>query len=400
MKLLFFVLTLFISSTVFSSDQWFIRDTVNGKPRSVSSVFVLDGEGYIIGGLDENGFRRKMYSYDIGQDDWDQETALGGANGAGLNRGSAVAFTLQGKAYVGLGQGQTNGFFQDFWEYDPVTETWSQKANFAGGPRRQAVAFVLDTTAYVGTGIAPDGLKRDMYSYDASTNQWTQLNDFGGSARKEATAFVMGDQAYIGTGDDGVMKKDFWQYEPSTDSWIQKPDFPGTPRKGAVGWGVFPNGYICTGEDINFEYKKDLWEYNYFNETWTQRADLIGPGRSNAVAFTIGQFAFVGTGYDGTFMEDLYMYAPVLNTSELDISDNISIFPNPIDDKFFLSSPSPVKDLQLFDSSGKNLSHKISSKNMGDNIEIHGHDIPSGTYWLSILHENMDERISKRIIFN
>ena len=164
-----------------AQNTWAPKDSVNGAPRSVSSSFVLNNEAYIVAGLDEDGFRRKMYSYDFLQDDWDQEESVGGINGAGLNRGSACAFSIGFSAFVCLGQGQTNGFFKDNWEYDLVTETWSQQADFIGGARRQAVAFVVNDIAYVGTGISGNGLEKDMYSYDPSTNTWTQKKTLQGN---------------------------------------------------------------------------------------------------------------------------------------------------------------------------------------------------------------------------
>ena len=76
-----------------------------------------------------------MVSYTPWQNDWDDEPSLGGLNGSGLARGSASAFTINQKGYVCLGQGETNGFFKDLWEFDPVTNVWTQKADFAGSAR-------------------------------------------------------------------------------------------------------------------------------------------------------------------------------------------------------------------------------------------------------------------------
>ena len=40
----------------------------------------------------------------------------------------------------------------DFWEYDPTTNTWTQKANFGGTPRDGAVGFSIGSKGYIGTG--------------------------------------------------------------------------------------------------------------------------------------------------------------------------------------------------------------------------------------------------------
>lgn len=383
-----------------AQNTWSFKDTVNGAPRSVSSSFILNNEAYIVAGLDEDGFRRKMYSYSFIQDDWDQEESLGGVNGEGLNRGSACAFSIGFKAYVCLGQGTTNGFFQDNWEYDAVSQTWSQKADFLGGARRQAVAFVIDNIAYVGTGISATGLKKDMYSYNPSTNTWTQLNDFGGTARKEAAAFTMGSLGYIGTGDDGVMKNDFWEYNPTGDLWVQKANMPGLARKGAVGWGIFPNAYICTGEDINFTYTTDLWEYNYWLNTWTQRPSLPGPGRSNAVAFVLNGLGFVGTGYNGVFLEDLYAFSPTLGVDNAKLEKKVTTYPVPASDFCTIEVNSDEEmDLQLYGLNGGivNTLGLITKTNTG--FIVQRGDLPAGTYVYS-LTQNGTKLYTNKIVFN
>ena len=382
-----------------AQNTWSLKDTVNGAPRSVSSAFILNNEAYIVAGLDEEGFRRKMYSYNFLQDDWDGEESLGGINGAGLNRGSACAFAVGFKAYVCLGQGETNGFFKDNWEYDLVTQTWSQKSDFIGEARRQAAVFVIDGIAYVGTGIASSGLKKDFYSYDASTNTWTQLGDFPGSARKEAAAFTMGSQGFLGTGDDGVMLNDFWQFEPSTETWTQKADLPALPRKGAVGFGIFPNAYICAGEDNTFNYSNELWEYNYWLDSWTQQPSLPGPGRSNAVAFVLNGLGFVGTGYNGIFLNDLYAFTPTLSSGlELEKND-VSIYPTPATDHVTINVAAENLELDLFSMDGKQLSSERYVVKTHTGFMIKRQDLCTGTYSIR-LRQDGKAVYSDKILFH
>jgi hypothetical protein len=41
---------------------------------------------------------------------------------------------------------------KDFWEYDPATNTWTQKADFGGTARYSAVGFSIADKGYLGTG--------------------------------------------------------------------------------------------------------------------------------------------------------------------------------------------------------------------------------------------------------
>lgn len=397
-----FIALLFIIGCVqvsYSQDAWAVKDSVNGAPRSVAAAFVVGGEGHVMGGLDTDGFRRKMYSYTYWQDDWDDETSIGGPSGDGLERGSACAFAINEKGYICLGQGTTNPFFNDLWEYDRTTESWSQKASFIGSPRRQAVSFVIDKIAYVGTGIDANGLQKDMYKYDPTSNLWTQLNDFGGSARKEAVGFSMGAQGYIGTGDDGVMTNDFWQYDPITDSWAEKASFPGTARKGAVAWGQFPTGFICMGEDVGFNYTNDLWEYNYFADAWVQRADYPGPGRSNAIVFISNDLAFVGTGYSGQFQDDMYAYRKIVGLEENTLNLDVNIYPNPAQEVVNIDVDDNSYDLNIVSMDGKIVLNENHIETTPKGYKIHRNGLNSGTYFAYFTDLKSGKVYTDKIIF-
>lgn len=378
------ILTLFIiGSTVLSSaqDTWQQMDSVNGPSKGSCAAFVIDGEGYVIGGLDDFGFKRKMYSYNPLQNDWDDELSLGGTNGSGLDRASATSFSINGKGYVCLGQGQTNPYFKDLWEYNEETQSWTQKADFIGSARRQAIGFAIDDFGYVGTGQDASGLRNDFYKYDPLTNTWEQLNDFPGTPRRQAVGFAMGGEGYVGTGDDGVLRNDFWMYVPSTDTWIQQANFPGTARAGATGWGVFPTAFIATGEDLNFEYKKDVWEYNYFTNTWVQRADLPGSARKNAISFVIDGIAYLGTGFNGTFMDDFYSYTGIVGLNETDFVST-SVYPNPTTDRFIVSFNSSLtkEQIEIYTLTGQKVTNKFTIESKTNGCEINCSSVPSGNY--------------------
>jgi len=383
MKLITGILLLFcVASPVFGQNTWFPVDSLNGSPKSVTTSFVLYNEGYVLSGLTDGSFSRKMYSYDIDQNDWDSEPSWGGELGSGQNRGSAVSFVVNEKAYVGLGQGNTAGFYNDFWEYNPLDTTWTQKANFIGSARRSAVAFSIDGVGYVGTGQDEAGLTRDFYSYNAITNSWSQLNNFTGTARKSAVAFTLGGNAYIGTGDDGVLLKDFWQYNPSTDLWVQRPDIPGIGRSGAVAWGQFPTGFISCGEDANGVFLNDLWEYNYFGNVWQQRASLPGPPRKHAAAFCINGIGFVGTGYNGVFLDDFYAYIPLLGTNEL-VETALEVYPNPATELLTVHTEHALKNLRVTDVNGKIIPLEFTNTGENGTLIIQLEGLAGGHYFLS-----------------
>lgn len=388
MKSALLLLTTIILTTVYGQDLWIKRDSVNGPPRGACSSFELNGEAFVLSGIDVTDFKRKMYSYDLEQDDWDSETTLGGVTGSGTERASAVGFSASGYGFIGLGAGPA-ALLKDLWRYDPETETWTQMADFEGTPRSGAIAFEIDDIAFVGTGQDEDGLKDDFYSYNAETNTWTELNDFEGTHRKEAVGFTMGGKGYLGTGrgNDSYLD-DFWEYNPTLDEWSQKSDFPGTPRIGAVGCGVFPSAYIMLGEDNEFEYRDDVWEYNYFGNVWTQRADYMGGTRVQASAIVVNNRIFVGLGYNGIYHDDFYEYDRVLSTNELVLPIEVSIYPNPINSEFVISTKGNValSAFHIYNSAGADVSCSFGIVNRSDyqiTVELIG-DLPFGNYFLAL----------------
>ena len=52
------------------------------------------------------------------------------ANLTGVGRLHAVGFSIGSKGYIGTGLGASSVELADFWEYDPATDSWTQKANF------------------------------------------------------------------------------------------------------------------------------------------------------------------------------------------------------------------------------------------------------------------------------
>src|SRR5438477_199309 len=98
-------------------------------------------------------------------------------------------------------------------------DSWTQKANFPGGfGRYGAVGFSVAGKGYIGTGSATDGIKKDFWEYDPLANTWIQKADFGGVARYYSSGFSVSSKGYIGTGFDGVNNlKDFWEYDPANN---------------------------------------------------------------------------------------------------------------------------------------------------------------------------------------
>ena len=104
------------------------------------------------------------------QDVWQRKKPLGNSI---TPRYGAVSFTINGKAYIGTGIDASHT--KDFWEYDPVTNVWTQKADFAGKARAGAVAFSIGNTGFIGLGFSgtlANGYNSDFWQYNPVRDAW------------------------------------------------------------------------------------------------------------------------------------------------------------------------------------------------------------------------------------
>jgi N-acetylneuraminic acid mutarotase len=86
-----------------------------------------------------------------------------------MTRNSAVGFSIGNKGYVGTGYGDGPTLYNDFWEWDQVSNVWTQNVNFGGMARNAAVGFSIGNKGYVGTGVTginPNYAFQDFWEYD------------------------------------------------------------------------------------------------------------------------------------------------------------------------------------------------------------------------------------------
>lgn len=98
------------------------------------------------------------------------------------------------------------------------------ESGFPGSGRYGAVAFGVNGKAYIGCGYDGNYLK-DFYAFNPVANSWTQTISIGGTKRQGATSFVINGIAYVCCGqNNGEYVDDFWKFDPSTESWTQLRD--------------------------------------------------------------------------------------------------------------------------------------------------------------------------------
>lgn len=168
-------------------------------------------------------------------------------------------------------------FTTQLWEYDMLSDKWTQRADFPGEARLEAVGFSINGKGYLATGYTTKS-ESDLWEYDPSTDQWTQKASIPDGARGGASAFTYQNKGYVlfGTPKYGGLpdRKDFWEYDPVNDTWTQLPDFAGKGRYGAKVVVRGDNLYVAGGVSFYDYFRPDLWRYNLITKTWTSLGEI------------------------------------------------------------------------------------------------------------------------------
>jgi hypothetical protein len=303
--------TIVLTANALNTESWVQKASIpNGPVRSFAVGFSIGNKGYLGTGriLNTNVASNDFWEYDPSTNAWTQKANVGGGM-----RDIAVGFSIGSKGYVCIGE-DVFGFKNDMWEYNPVLNTWVQKASFPGTSRESAIGFSIGTKGYVGLGWegSNGSYKNDFWEYNPATNIWTQKSNFAGNGRWKAIGFGLGTKGYVGMGygQSGTDYNDFYEYNPTTNAWTQKASWNGNGYHASESFGLNTKGYLITGSN-NLNFKNELWEYNPSVNSWAQKTDFPGQTRIEGVAFNIGNKGYFGTGWLGTGdINDFWQYNP------------------------------------------------------------------------------------------
>lgn len=307
------------------SDEWFEKAAFKGPQTSSAASFLINNIAYVSTGLASNAggkpFRvQDTYAYDVASNTWAEKTPF-----IGVARNGAIGFSIGNVGYVGGGNDGTNNL-KDFYKFDPAADggkgAWSPIAPLPIA-LSNAVAFTLNGAAYVGTGetVINGGTTNtnEFYKYDPSANTWQAINDAPFSAkRKAAFSFVLNNVAYVGGGiSNGSYPKDFYKFDGS--KWTKLNDLNRSDnsytydltRSNASAFAINGTPFVVGG------YKNavinSVWKYNVGGDYWTNdNGAFAGSARQDAVGFAVGNNGYITTGLNGsTRFDDTWMFTPI-----------------------------------------------------------------------------------------
>ena len=207
-----------------ANNDWSRKKNLPIQPRIAPFGFSVNNTGFVGGGqvsIGANMNAHDFWRYDASNDTWTRLADFPGPWTIGISGFSIGSQAFVYDAGLGFPQAPTNGHGEGrLWQYDIAGNTWIEKAKNPGGAgAMSAVVFAINNKAYVAVGVSrnPPEPKNDFWVYDPSTNSWAQRTDVGGGVRWFGSGFAIGEKGYVGLGTGNTVfqqKNDFWQYTP------------------------------------------------------------------------------------------------------------------------------------------------------------------------------------------
>jgi N-acetylneuraminic acid mutarotase len=266
-----------------ATGEWQPLAPVAEGPRQENAVVELDGEIYVLGGLD--GFRilSSVEVYDPESDSWRDVADLPEE----MHHVNAAA--VDGKIYVvGFLRGQFRGDGRVF-VYDPGADSWSPGTPMPEGTERGASAVaVWDGLIYVAGGLGGGAAVTNFSVYDPAADTWQELPDLP-QPRDHVAGGAIDVVVYIAGGREGAIESHantLFAYDIATQAWTELASLP-TSRGGVAGVVLDGKLYVFGGEGNAAEESGVFAEaeaYDPATDTWEVLTPMATPRHGTGAA--------------------------------------------------------------------------------------------------------------------
>jgi hypothetical protein len=303
-----------------ATDTWAQKADFGGGARHGACAFTVGRKAYIGGGAsllaDGSQASFTLWEYDPVLNTWVQKSASfpGGYR--------SVALNIDGKVYVFYGSNISYPVdipstsvlprkTSTAWAlYDIESNTSIAKTNLPID-RCGLFGFSIDGKGYLGGGVDNNGnVKNEFYEYNPNTNSWTAKANFPGTRAYLTPSFVLGNKGYVGLTGSAGNAQSLYEYNPTTNIWTSRASYPDGNTYSGVGFSIGNKGYIGTGSS-----KKTFYEYTS-TETLTPATALKFDPSEDAGDNSRLNYVSVDNpfrAYQKEITVEFWMYAPSAN---------------------------------------------------------------------------------------
>ncbi len=217
-------------------DSWQQKANFPGNGRNHPAMVVVGDKVYMGCGSNSSGNLGDWWEYDINNDVWTQKTGI-----PGNDRHHPFYFGIGNYVYVGFGHGSLPGpgsnssgsyIYNDFYKYDPSNDQWTQLNDFPSEARVAGTQLSFNGKGYVLSGDGNDHGPLDsgeFWEYNPINDSWMQLPSHPGDAIWAPGNFVIGCDVYFLLGQNNnfitpILPVSVYKYKLSQDCGCTDPN--------------------------------------------------------------------------------------------------------------------------------------------------------------------------------
>jgi hypothetical protein len=382
-----------------TTDRWETKTPFGGLKNNFGFSCTIGNKGYALmqywihnnNNLSIDTSEVYMFEYDAVNNSWKQKSKYPGQGTSQAGGG----FAINGKIYYGSGRLFNFNYVSDFWEYNPINDSWTNIGNVPIAVSKP-FTFVLNGKGYMGG----NQMGTSFFEFDPTTLSWTPRASIP-STPVTSICFYNNSFGFVGTSNT-TNSGTLYKYNPSNNIWTSVNNLPllsSTSAGTYFSFSTSTKGYY--GPSMNAT-NCQIHEFDYSNNSWTQKTNLPKSGiSSSSFSFSDKAYVFGGNQYynPGSLpVNDLWQYnsggqVTAIENEKL-TEEKCSIYPNPTHDQFNLVAPSSFigKNYRIFDYTGKLLqSNTINTENTIISLA----DLSSGLYLLRFEGNNESYKIVK-----
>lgn len=368
-----------------SAQSWVtVEDIPNGRHHPVT--FSLNGKGYVLTGTTSNqNYTDDFYEYDPVSDTWTSLTDF-----PGDDRSFSIGVVNNGLGYMGFGSKGQGDYLDDLWKFDPVSGTWTELASCPCSGRTHPAMITLGDKIYVGLGNNDINNLKDWWEYDISDDAWIQMSDLPGPRRHHPYQFTAGGNVYAGLGHGVGIYDDWYKLDTATNSWTAMSDFPGEARVAGTQFDHDGYGYVLSGDGDNHSYMAsgEMWKYDPANDSWTQLVPHPGVSLWAPGSFVIDDDVYFLGGYNRLWssypdaVQKFDLLAPSVGI-EKELLVEITVYPNSSTSAISIEMEQSIQDceVEIYNFNGQLVRRETFN---GLKQEMDVSDLVAGTYVLLI----------------
>jgi hypothetical protein len=367
----------------YSAQTWLQTSSFPGTPRDDGTHFKIGTKHYVGTGREVGfGCTRDFFSFDETTLSWSTTASLP----FGKERQYASTVSWNGKGYLFGGVDCAGNFKNDFWCFDPISDSWSALNQLPAAGRGGVVHFILQDTLYLIGGRNDSGILNEVWCYSFFNQTWTQKNALPFDGIWRGIAYTFQNTGYIGLGKNNANNQTgfnaaVWTYESSSDSWTIVPNLSLGERT-YVGYAQTDSSlFLFGGQTPSNQLLATFERIDLSDNTIDVLTDFSGIPRKGGCVFLVQHDFYYTTGVStDTRFNETWRLTNVVGNSDPKMEEFI-IYPNPASATFCIKSNELIESLVITNSFGQVIRELNCN---GTTVEIETNEIQSGSYLLTI----------------